>query len=142
AERPPAVYVLTNSRSLPAAQAVARTREVVAAASAAATRSGVRPVFVSRSDSTLRGHFPAETDALLAALTDQGAQVDGVLMVPAFPDAGRVTIGGVHYVRQPSAGSSDRPVLVPVSDTEFARDATFGYSTADLPAYVQEKTAG
>ena len=142
AERPHAVYVLTNSRSLPAAQAMARTREVDAAASAAATRSGVRPVFVSRSDSTLRGHFPAETDALVAGLAEQGAAVDGVLMVPAFPDAGRVTIGGVHYLRQPAADPQTGPLLVPVNDTEFARDATFGYGTADLPGYVQEKTAG
>jgi uncharacterized protein YgbK (DUF1537 family) len=62
--------------------------------------------------------------------------VDGVVMVPAFPDAGRVTIGGEHYVR------SGDGTLTPVSETEFAGDATFGFSTSYLPAYVEEKTAG
>ena len=86
-------------------------------------------VIASRSDSTLRGHFPAETDALAAAL----GGVDGVLICPAFFEGGRVTAGDVHFVRD-----GDR--FVPAAETEFARDATFGYSAHTLPGWVEEKT--
>lgn len=135
--RPAAVYVLTNTRSLDPAEAAERNRQVVAAATEAAQQAGIPLAFVSRSDSTLRGHFPLETDVLAEAIAAQGAPpVDGVVMVPAFPDAGRITIGGEHYVRG-GEGS-----LTPVSQTEFAKDATFGFSTSRLPAYVEEKTGG
>ncbi|GAB3277548.1 four-carbon acid sugar kinase family protein [Sinomonas notoginsengisoli] len=146
--RAAAVYVLTNTRSLGPDEAAERNREVVAAASEAAQEAGVSLAFVSRSDSTLRGHFPLETDTLAEAISAHGGpSVDGVVMVPAFPEAGRVTIGGEHYVRTtatapPAADSSPQPALTPVSETEFARDATFGFSTSYLPAYVEEKTNG
>ena len=32
--------------------------------------------------------------------------------------------------------------LVPANETEFAKDKTFGYTAADLPSYVEEKTKG
>jgi uncharacterized protein YgbK (DUF1537 family) len=132
----PAVYVLTNTRSLDARSAAARTREVVIAASTAATRLGRRIEFISRSDSTLRGHFPLETDTIAEALAELGhARPHGVLIVPAFPDAGRVTIDSTHLVR---TGEQ----LVPVGETEFARDATFGYRSSELGDWVAEKTDG
>jgi len=59
-----------------------------------------------------------------------------VVIVPAFPDAGRVTIGGVHYTR------GDGGSLIPVAETEFARDATFGYRSSELARYVEEKSGG
>lgn len=132
----PAVYVLTNSRSLGEAEAARINREVVANAHAAATRLGIRAAFVSRGDSTLRGHYPLETDVLAEALVEAGEPApDAVILVPAFPDAGRVTIGSVHYMRSGSA-------LQPVAETEFARDATFGYASSHLADYVEEKTGG
>ncbi|WP_430297263.1 four-carbon acid sugar kinase family protein [Sinomonas sp. B1-1] len=149
--RPAAVYVLTNTRSLDPAEAAERNREVVAAATEAARESGTALAFVSRSDSTLRGHFPLETDVLAESIAAHGgAPVDGVVMVPAFPDAGRLTIGGEHFMRTtaatPAAGDGTdgaaHPALTPVSETEFAKDATFGFSTSYLPAYVEEKSGG
>lgn len=132
----PAVYVLTNTRSLGPVEAAERNREVVVSALAAAARTGTRVSFVSRGDSTLRGHFPLETDTLSAALAEHaGRTVDAVVLVPAFPDAGRVTIGGRHYLRTPDG-------LLPVGESEFAADATFGYRSSDLPAWVEEKTRG
>ncbi|QHC57873.1 four-carbon acid sugar kinase family protein [Rathayibacter sp. VKM Ac-2760] len=128
----PAVYVLTNTRSLAPADAAERNSAVVASALAAARAIDVPVAFVSRGDSTLRGHFPLETDAITAAL--DGA-VDAVIVVPAFPDAGRITIGGVHYMRGPEG-------LQPVAETEFARDSTFGYAHSDLREWVAEKTDG
>jgi uncharacterized protein YgbK (DUF1537 family) len=133
----PAVYVLTNSRSLDPVEAAARNKEVVTNALKAAAKTGTTLGFVSRSDSTLRGHYPLETDVIAATLAEvSGESTDGVVIVPAFPDAGRITIGGVHYVRG-ATGS-----LTPVAETEFAKDASFGYRNSELAKYVEEKTAG
>jgi uncharacterized protein YgbK (DUF1537 family) len=137
----PAVYVLTNTRSLDPAEAAARNEEVVRNALAAAASAGaLRLGFVSRSDSTLRGHFPLEPDVIAATVADvSGEDTDGVVLVPAFPDAGRVTIGGVHYMRGTGA---DAGTLTPVAETEFAKDATFGFSTSEMAKYVEEKSQG
>lgn len=132
----PAVYVMTNSRSLDPAEAERRNREVARASLAAATRLGVEVDFVSRSDSTLRGHFPLEPATLVEELAAGGVRVDGVVVVPAFGDAGRITVGSVHYAGSEAAG------FVPVGETEFARDATFGYTHSDLRAWVEEKSGG
>jgi len=129
-----AIYVLTNTRSLDPAEAAVRNREVVVAALVAA--EGRPIVFASRSDSTLRGHYPLETDVIALTLQQEARQsIDGVVIVPAFPDAGRVTLDGVHYLL-----SGDD--LLPVAETEFASDATFGYSNSSLPEWVEEKSAG
>ncbi|MDQ6752951.1 MAG: hypothetical protein M3017_06000, partial [Actinomycetota bacterium] len=134
--RPAAVYVLTNTRSLDPVRAATRNREVVANALAAAAESGTILGFVSRGDSTLRGHYPLEPDAIAATLAEvAGVSTDAVVIVPAFPDAGRVTIGGVHYMR--GAGGT----LIPVADTEFAKDASFGFRNSELARYVEEKTS-
>jgi uncharacterized protein YgbK (DUF1537 family) len=91
---------------------------------------------VSRGDSTLRGHFPLETDVLAETLIQHGERpVDGVVFCPAYVDAGRLTVGDVHWVR---AGEA----MVPVGASEFARDATFGYRSSHLPAFVEEKSQG
>jgi len=132
----PAVYVMTNSRSLDPADAERLNVEVVTNALAAAERVG-RPVsFVSRSDSTLRGHYPLEPATIADLLERAGTRVDGVILSPAFPDAGRITVHGTHYAGSAEAG------FVPVGQTEFAGDKTFGYSASDLPAWVEEKTDG
>lgn len=131
-----AVYVLTNTRSLDPAGAEVRNREVVTNALAAAAETGTTLGFVSRSDSTLRGHYPLEPDVIAATLRDVAGQLtDGVVIVPAFPDAGRVTIGGVHYMREGDE-------LTPVAETEFAKDASFGFRSSELARYVEEKSAG
>ena len=149
--RQDAVYVLTNTRSLDPAEAAARNEEVVRNALAAAdletgasissgASSRIRLGFVSRSDSTLRGHYPLEPDTIAATIAAVSGEVtDGVVIVPAFPDAGRVTIGGVHYMR---GTGEDAGKLTPVAETEFARDASFGFANSELAKYVEEKSAG
>jgi uncharacterized protein YgbK (DUF1537 family) len=127
----PVFFVLTNSRSLPADGATRLNREVVGNLVAASRATGVGVAVASRSDSTLRGHFPAETDAIAAVL----GGVDGVLIVPAFFEGGRYTVGDVHWVR-------DGERFVPAAETEFARDATFGYAHSNLKEWVEEKTGG
>ena len=139
----PAVYVLTNTRSLDPAEAAARNEEVVRNALTAAgssSNAGLRLGFVSRSDSTLRGHYPLEPDVIAATVSEvSGETTDGVVLVPAFPDAGRVTIGGVHYMRGTGETAG---TLVPVSETEFAKDASFGFATSVMAEYVEEKSKG
>jgi uncharacterized protein YgbK (DUF1537 family) len=129
-------FVLTNTRSLDEADAVALNHRVARGLLAAAGRRPGRALLVSRSDSTLRGHVFAEVAALRAAAVQAGQpDADGILLVPAFLEAGRLTAGDIHWARS-GAG------LVPVGETEFARDATFGYASSDLRDFVAEKSGG
>jgi uncharacterized protein YgbK (DUF1537 family) len=135
----PAFYVLTNSRAMPLERAQALNAEVGRNLMAALSRlnetngSASRAVaLISRSDSTLRGHFPGEVDALARQV--HGA-VPAYLIAPAFLAGGRYTLNDVHYVAQGDA-------LVPAGETEFARDAAFGYHASNLREWVEEKTQG
>ena len=128
----PCFYVLTNSRAWTAPQACALNREIGRNLVDAGRECGRSFRIVSRSDSTLRGHYPAETDALAEAL---GGNFDATLIIPAFFEGGRVTLNDIHYV----VGLGGR---VPAGETEFARDATFGYRSSNLREWVEEKTAG
>ncbi|HEY0247142.1 MAG TPA: four-carbon acid sugar kinase family protein [Gryllotalpicola sp.] len=131
----PGFFILTNTRSLSPDAAARRNREAAEASFAAAERLGIRLAFASRSDSTLRGHFPLETDVLADVAAGHGDRVDGIVLSPAYIDAGRLTLDGVHWLRSPQG-------LVPAGESEFARDATFGYRASYLPEWVEEKTAG
>lgn len=130
-----AFFVLTNTRSLSEADAVERNQQIVQALDEAAHLENVPYVIASRSDSTLRGHYPLETDVLTKELVDRGTKVDGILICPAYIEPGRVTVGSLHWARTAEG-------MVPVSHTEFAKDASFGYLNADLREWVEEKTAG
>lgn len=132
-----AVYVMTNSRSLSPADAEKVNREVVFSALAAAKEYQAELAFVSRSDSTLRGHFPLEPQTIMDEMEKAGAApADAIILVPAFGDAGRITVDGIHYA------GSEQEGFIPVGETEFAKDATFGYHESSLPSWVAEKTAG
>lgn len=141
-------YLSTNSRSLPPAEAEALGAELGRALSEAAARARVDFVVASRSDSTLRGHFPGEVVSLASGL---GAPVDGILIVPAFFEAGRYTIDDIHWVagaiRPAAPGAPASPAdaadeLVPAADSEFARDPDFGFRHSNLREWVEEKSDG
>ena len=126
-----AVFVSINSRALEADAARAVARQAAANARHAASMTW-RPVsFVSRSDSTLRGHFPLEVEAIAdgAGLADAR-----ILLAPYFGEGGRVTIDDVHLLERDGERT-------PVAETEFARDATFGYRSSNLRDWVAEKYA-
>ena len=125
----PCFYILTNSRSLPEIEAVQLNRQIIRNLLEASKSVSRGFVIVSRSDSTLRGHFPAETDALSELLDP----VDATILIPYFEAGGRVTIDDVHYVIE---GDS----LVPAAETQFARDAAFGYQNSNLCDWIEEKT--
>ncbi|MGY1836511.1 four-carbon acid sugar kinase family protein [Blastococcus sp. SYSU DS0510] len=129
-------FVLTNTRSLAQDDAVRLTAQVGTDVLAVMGGSEAPVDLVTRSDSTLRGHVLAETEALADAYrAATGRPVDGKLLVPAFLEAGRFTAGDIHYA---TVGGAP----VPVADTEFAADATFGYASSDLREFVAEKSDG
>jgi uncharacterized protein YgbK (DUF1537 family) len=132
----PGCYVLTNTRSLASPAAAERTAEVMAALARVSSEEGIDVAIASRSDSTLRGHFPLETDVLAATYAARlGRPVDGIVIAPAYIDAGRVTVDSVHWVCTPAG-------FVPAGSSEFAADPAFGYAASDLRDYVAEKTGG
>ena len=129
-------FVLTNTRSLPEEEAVELTTSVAGSLFALGQTLGAPVEVVSRSDSTLRGHVFSEMRAIDAARRRvTGAGFDGVLLIPAYFEAGRFTAGDIHW-----AIVSGEPI--PVGDSEFARDATFGYTASDLREFVAEKSNG
>jgi uncharacterized protein YgbK (DUF1537 family) len=116
------VWMLTNTRAMPEADAVATLTEMTGAIR---RELGDDVRFVLRGDSTLRGHVLAEFDAL--------AQPDSVnLFVPAFLEAGRVTVGGVHYTEVDGR-------RVEVAQTEYAHDHAFGYHSSRLTDFVTDR---
>ncbi|HEY4792381.1 MAG TPA: four-carbon acid sugar kinase family protein, partial [Actinomycetes bacterium] len=129
-------FFLTNTRSLSEADAVELNTRIGRMLFDLATRLDAPIDVVSRSDSTLRGHVIAEVRALDAVRHQAtGRGYDGVLLVPAYFEAGRFTAGNVHWAR---VGAD----VLPASETEFARDATFGYAASDLREFVAEKSDG
>jgi uncharacterized protein YgbK (DUF1537 family) len=131
-----ACFILTNTRSLPEADAVELNTRIGRMLFELAARLDAPIDVASRSDSTLRGHVIAEVRALDAVRREvTGRGYDGVLLVPAYFEAGRFTAGNVHWAR---VGAE----LLPVGETEFARDATFGYAASDLREFVAEKSGG
>ena len=130
-----AFFILTNTRSLSEADAVERNEQIVAALHVAAELENVSYVIASRSDSTLRGYYPLETEVLTKELAARGTTVDGVVICPAYIEPGRVTVDSLHWSRTNDG-------MIPVSHSEFAKDASFGYLNSDLRDWVEEKTAG
>lgn len=132
----PFFYLLVNSRAMTEAEARRVVRQAVEATLEANRERGYNLLFVSRSDSTLRGHFPAESDTIAEVLRKGGFEpLMPTLFVPAFFEAGRMTIDGMHYMQQGE-------MLVPTCETEFARDNVFAYARSYLPDYIVEKGRG
>ncbi|GAA2427967.1 four-carbon acid sugar kinase family protein [Streptomyces coeruleofuscus] len=73
-------------------------------------------------DSTLRGHVAAEVRAAWA-----GSRRRAVVIAPAFPAEGRVTVEGVQYVRG-----------VPVHESDYARDPVHPVRCSDLAMLFPE----
>jgi len=124
---PQPVYVLTNNRALTEDDALRRTSGISAIARAAWPQAQI----VCRGDSTLRGHLLPEFQGVTEH-DNGGGHV--LLIVPAMPSAGRVTLNGTHFL------ATDQS-LVPVAGTEYARDAEFGYTSSDVLAWAEERSA-
>src|SRR5918996_2465537 len=110
-----AVAFDTDSRAMPAGFAAKR---VVDAAHAAREAR----IVYKKLDSTLRGNVAAELAAALG-----GARRDRVVVAPAFPAAGRTTVGGIQRVHG-----------VPVDETEMANDPHTPVREAHVPSLLAD----
>jgi uncharacterized protein YgbK (DUF1537 family) len=129
-------FILTNTRSLPESVAVELTSRVADDLFRLGARLGVPIDVVSRGDSTLRGHVVAEVNAIdVTRRAVTGSGYDGILLIPSYFEAGRFTAGDIHWA---NIGGE----LVPVGASEFAQDATFGYTSSNLRDFVAEKSGG
>lgn len=129
---PKCFFILTNSRALSSDKATILIKEICRNLDTAAKSvDNIDYTVVLRGDSTLRGHFPEEADAVISVLGD----MDAWIICPFFLQGGRYTINDTHFV-------ADSEMLVPAGDTEFAKDASFGYKSSNLRDWVEEKTNG
>lgn len=122
-------HLITNSRALDPDAA----RRVTADAAGSAWRADPRAQIVLRGDSTLRGHVFEEYQATRSV--GQYSRAPVLLLVPALPSAGRVTVGGVHYLERDG-------VRIRLDETEYARDGAFAYSTSRLLDWADERSSG
>lgn len=127
-----AFFVVTNARTMPASQAHAVNSFITHNLCEAARQANVDFSVVSRLDSTLRGHFLVEMRAIESSLPHKP---DGWIVAPLFLEGGRYTINDTQFV-------AEGQWLIPVSDTEFAHDPAFAFTSSNLRDWVEEKTAG
>jgi len=129
-------FILTNSRSFTATYTKEVHCEIAGTIARVSRETGRDFVLISRGDSTMRGHWPLETQTLADTFVlESGTIFDGEIIMPFFMEGGRFTFGNVHYVR-------DGETLIPAGESEFAQDATFGYTSSDLTEWCAEKTNG
>lgn len=129
-------FILTNSRSFSKERTERVHAQIGAGIAKAADGTGKGFLIFSRSDSTLRGHYPIETESLKRSVENScSLKFHGEIIIPFFEEGGRYTIDDVHYAREGNE-------LLPVGETEFAKDKSFGYRSSDLKEWCQEKTKG
>ena len=115
------VVVDTNSRAIPADEAYSRVRDVAELAH----RAGFQHYY-KKLDSTLRGNIGVELKAILGI-----GLHDFALVMPAFPKAGRTTVGGHHLLHG-----------IPLSTTEIAKDPKTPVLETYLPELLRKQTNG
>lgn len=128
----PLFFILTNSRSLQKKEAIELAFLIGQRLQKLAQKHQKELLVISRGDSTLRGHYPYEVDALAKGL---GIAKAKHILAPAFFDGGRYTFDDVHYINEGAE-------FVPVGDSPFAQDNTFGYKASDLKDWIIEKSEG
>ncbi|TVT27065.1 hypothetical protein FO441_11235 [Salinicoccus cyprini] len=125
-------YIMTNSRALSEAETVKVHEEITHVLEKVSEALDQPYLIISRGDSTLRGHSYIEPKTISDASPDG---FDAVFHIPAFFEGGRYTYQGVHYLKE---GES----FIPVHESEFANDSTFGFDAATMQQYVAEKSGG
>lgn len=79
--------------------------------------------FYKKIDSTVRGNIAVEVMSMLEVLS-----WDGAIIMPAFPQEGRITVGGYHLLKG-----------VPIARTEMARDPHSPISESHLPTLLEQQ---
>ena len=93
--------------------------KIVRALTESAVRAGV-PCIYKKTDSALRGNIGAELEAVLL-----GSGAAMLPFLPAFPELGRTTVGGRHYING-----------VPVNESPFGQDPFEPVRTAEVAALI------
>lgn len=125
-------FILTNSRAFSREKTVQVHQDIMIKIEKISNQLNQPYIIVSRGDSTLRGHFPLESETINKTLSKP---FDGEFIIPFFKEGGRFTIENIHYVKI-------KDKLIPVGDTEFAQDRTFGFKSSHLGDYIEEKSNG
>lgn len=129
ATRPRAVHLMTNSR----AHGSDGARALVGQVARTAARVWPDSELILRGDSTLRGHLLEEYEAVRDVRFPGTWPV--LLLAPALPAAGRVTVGGRHLLERDGRRT-------PLDATEYARDPAFAYRSSRLLSWAHERSAG
>ncbi len=79
--------------------------------------------FYKKIDSTLRGNIAVEALAMLEVL-----EWDAAIILPAFPNEGRITIGGYHLLKG-----------IPIERTELARDPHSPIYESHIPLILKKQ---
>lgn len=125
-------YILTNSRALSEKETVKLHEEISRNIEKVAKTLKKDYLIISRGDSTLRGHFYLEPKVISESATQP---FDGVFYLPQFFEGNRYTYNGIHYLKE-------KDEYIPVVQSEFSNDTTFGYSSETMFEFVEEKSGG
>ncbi len=79
--------------------------------------------YYKKIDSTLRGHIAKETLTMLEIL-----EYDAAIIIPAFPQEGRITVGGYHLAKG-----------VPIGKTEMAIDPHSPITESHVPTLLRQQ---
>ena len=80
-------------------------------------------LFYKKIDSTIRGNIAVETLGMLQVL-----EMDAAIIIPAFPNEGRVTVGGYHLLKG-----------VPIEKTEMASDPHYPIYDSHIPTILEKQ---
>jgi len=125
-------YILTNSRALNEEETTILHKEISSNIEKVSQRLNHPYLIISRGDSTLRGHFYLEPKVLNDAST---FGFDAVFYLPEFFEGDRFTYNGVHYLKEDEN-------YIPVSQSEFSNDTTFGFKSETMAGFIEEKSKG
>lgn len=129
-------FLLTNSRSFSTDETIAYHKQLACTLHQVALEENRKIIIISRGDSTLRGYYPLETRCISDELMRLGEKdFDAELFIPCFFEGNRITEHDIHYVIQ-------KGIKIPVAETEFAKDKSFGFRNSDLKKWIQEKSRG
>lgn len=111
--------ISTETRNLPADEAFVKVKETTCMIC-----EKINPdYYFKKIDSTIRGNIAIEVLTMLNEL-----QWDAAVVVPAFPDEQRITIGGYHLLRS-----------LPIERTEVSRDPKAPIYESHLPTLFQSQ---
>ena len=114
------VWALSSeSRNVPAEVAVSRVEKAVSTF----TENFSFDYYYKKIDSTLRGHIALETLTMLNIL-----EYDAAVIMPAFPQEGRITVGGYHLAKG-----------VPIGRTEIAIDPHSPITESHVPTLLRSQ---